>query len=144
MFTLANKRDQTKYCEIHEDHGHETNDCIDLWKEIEACVRKGRMAHLAKGAKIHNNSKSNQPSGSKDNSSLQIGWSRKTDTEAKPKNEIHMIRSVNTNAEKLRVLAPSITFSEDDPILEHYTGDNPLIITADVRTTHIYKIYVDG
>ncbi|GKB78111.1 reverse transcriptase domain-containing protein, partial [Tanacetum coccineum] len=51
MFAPANKRDRTKYCEFYEDHGHDTNDCIDLRKEIEACVRKGRMAHLEKGAK---------------------------------------------------------------------------------------------
>ncbi|GJR10203.1 reverse transcriptase domain-containing protein [Tanacetum coccineum] len=56
MFTPASKRDRTRYCEFHEDHGHETNDCIDLRKEIEACVRSGRLAHLAKGAKTHNNS----------------------------------------------------------------------------------------
>ena len=54
MFTPANKRDRTKYCEFHEDHGHDTNDCIDLRKEIETCVRKGHMAHLARGAKTHN------------------------------------------------------------------------------------------
>ncbi|GJV52732.1 hypothetical protein Tco_1448473 [Tanacetum coccineum] len=101
------------------------------------------MAHLAKRAKIHNNSQNNQPPVSKDNSSPQIGWSRKTETEAKPKNEIHMIRSVNMNAEKSRVLAPSITFSKDDPIPEHFTGDNPFI-TADVGTTYIHIIYVDG
>ncbi|GJT62341.1 reverse transcriptase domain-containing protein [Tanacetum coccineum] len=31
----------------------------------------------------------------------------------------------------------------DDPILEHCTGDNPLIITAEVGTTQIHRIYVD-
>ncbi|PWA39704.1 reverse transcriptase domain-containing protein [Artemisia annua] len=51
MFTPGNKRDKTKYCEFHEDHSHDTNDCIDLRKEIEMCVRKGRLSHLAKGAK---------------------------------------------------------------------------------------------
>ncbi|GJX06711.1 hypothetical protein Tco_0194643 [Tanacetum coccineum] len=55
MFAPVNKRDRTKYCEFHEDHDHDTNDCVDLRKEIEACVRKGRMAHLSRGAKIHNN-----------------------------------------------------------------------------------------
>ncbi|GKA63846.1 hypothetical protein Tco_0763452 [Tanacetum coccineum] len=104
MFTPGNKRDRTKYCEFHEDHGHDTNDCIDLRKEIEACVRKGRM--VAKGAKVHNNSQNNQSSRSKDNSSTQIGW--------------------------------------NDLIPEQCTGDNPLIITEDVGTTHIHRIYVDG
>ncbi|GJQ93086.1 reverse transcriptase domain-containing protein [Tanacetum coccineum] len=116
MFTPANKRDRTRYCEFHEDHGHDTNDCIDLRKEIEACIRKGRMAHLAKGAKTQNSNQNNLPSGSKDNSNPQIGWSRKTDTETKPK--------------KRDTYDPS--------------RDDPLIITADVGTTHIHIIYVDG
>ncbi|GJU92861.1 hypothetical protein Tco_1317617 [Tanacetum coccineum] len=38
MFAPANKRDRTKYCEFHEDHGHDTNDCIDLRKEIESLL----------------------------------------------------------------------------------------------------------
>ncbi|GKB73826.1 reverse transcriptase domain-containing protein [Tanacetum coccineum] len=144
MFTPSNKRDQTRYCEFHEDHGHDTNDCIDLPKDIKACVRKGRMAHLAKGAKTQNNNQNNQPSESKDNSNPQIGWSKKIDTETKPKNKIHMIQAVSANTDRARILFPDITFSEDDPIPEHCTGDNPLIITANVGTTHIHRIYVDG
>nr|GFC83766.1 reverse transcriptase domain-containing protein [Tanacetum cinerariifolium] len=77
MFTLASKKDRTKYCEFYEDHGHQTNDCIDLRKEIEACIRKGRMAHLARGAKTHNNSQNTQASGSKDTRNAQIEWGKK-------------------------------------------------------------------
>ena len=28
------KRDNTRYCEFHRDHGHRTDDCIQLRKEI--------------------------------------------------------------------------------------------------------------
>ncbi|GKA48059.1 hypothetical protein Tco_0741017 [Tanacetum coccineum] len=56
MFTPANKRDRTKYCDFYKDHGHDTNDCIDLRKEIETSVHNGRLSHLAKGAKTQNNS----------------------------------------------------------------------------------------
>ncbi|GJU92860.1 reverse transcriptase domain-containing protein [Tanacetum coccineum] len=55
-----------------------------------------------------------------------------------------MIRTVSTKAERLRVSFPCITLSEDDPIPENYSGDDPLIITADVRITHIHRIYMDG
>ncbi|GKD03574.1 hypothetical protein Tco_1178548 [Tanacetum coccineum] len=85
MFAPANKSYRTKYYEFHEDHDHDTNDCIDLRKEIKAC----------------------------------------------------------TKAEKSRVSFPSITFSKDDPIPENCSGDDPLIIMADVGTTRIHRIYVD-
>ena len=37
------KRDNTKYCEIHRDHGHRTDDCIQLRKEIEYLIRRGYL-----------------------------------------------------------------------------------------------------
>ena len=33
------KRDTTKYCEFHRDHGHQTDNCIQLRKEIEYLIR---------------------------------------------------------------------------------------------------------
>ena len=37
------KRDNTKYCEFHRDHGHQTNDCIWLRKEIKYLIRRGNL-----------------------------------------------------------------------------------------------------
>ena len=37
------KRDNTKYCEFHKDHGHRTDDCIQLRKEIEYLIRRGHL-----------------------------------------------------------------------------------------------------
>ena len=37
------KRDNTKYYEFHRDHGHRTNDCIQLRKEIEYLIRHGHL-----------------------------------------------------------------------------------------------------
>ena len=34
------KRDNTRYCEFHRDHGHRTDDCIQLRKEIEYLIRR--------------------------------------------------------------------------------------------------------
>ena len=43
MKTDPAKRDITKYCEFHIDHGHRTNDCIQLKKEIKFLIRRGHL-----------------------------------------------------------------------------------------------------
>ena len=43
MKTDPKKRDLTKYCEFHRDHGHQTDDCIQLRKEIEYLIRCGHL-----------------------------------------------------------------------------------------------------
>ena len=43
MKTDPTKRGSTKYCEFHRDHGHRTNDCIKLRKEIEYLIRCGHL-----------------------------------------------------------------------------------------------------
>ena len=41
--TDPTKRDNTKYCEFHRDHWHQTDDCIQLEKEIEYLIRWGYL-----------------------------------------------------------------------------------------------------
>ena len=43
MKTDPTKRDLTKYCEFHRDHGHRTDDCIQLRKEIEYLIQRGHL-----------------------------------------------------------------------------------------------------
>ena len=38
------RRDDTKYCEFHKDHGHQTDDCIQLDKEIKYLIRRGHLS----------------------------------------------------------------------------------------------------
>ncbi|PWA83499.1 reverse transcriptase domain-containing protein [Artemisia annua] len=89
MFAPAHQRDRTRYCEFHNDHGHDTNDCIDLRKEIEACIKSGRLSHLAKGAKAQSNNQSPRPSGAPERGKNLIDWKQKI-VEPKETNEILM------------------------------------------------------
>ncbi|XP_065617772.1 uncharacterized protein LOC136062541 [Quercus suber] len=34
------------YCQYHQDHGHTTEDCRDLWIHLEQLVSKGKLRHL--------------------------------------------------------------------------------------------------
>ena len=43
MRTDLTKRDITKYYEFHRDHGHRTDDYIQLKKEIEFLIRHGHL-----------------------------------------------------------------------------------------------------
>ena len=37
---------QNLYCHYHQDHGHTTEDCRNLWDHLEQLVREGRLKHL--------------------------------------------------------------------------------------------------
>ena len=40
------KKDNTRYCEFHMDHGHRTDYCIQLRKEIEYLIRRGYLRRV--------------------------------------------------------------------------------------------------
>jgi hypothetical protein len=40
------KRDQNKFCEYHGDHGHSTEDCMVLRREIENFVQNGKLVRF--------------------------------------------------------------------------------------------------
>jgi hypothetical protein len=46
MRAPADKRDTTRYCNYHQDHGHETEDCVSLQIEIEKMIRGGKLARF--------------------------------------------------------------------------------------------------
>jgi hypothetical protein len=46
MKTDLFKRDQSKFCEYHADHGHSTEDCISLHREIEVFIQNGRLVRF--------------------------------------------------------------------------------------------------
>nr|XP_023893128.1 uncharacterized protein LOC112005107 [Quercus suber] len=40
------KRNQDRYCQYHQDHGHATEDCRNLWNYLDQLVWEGRLKHL--------------------------------------------------------------------------------------------------
>ena len=39
-------RNQNLYCHYHQDHGHTTEDCRNLWDHLEQLVQEGKLKHL--------------------------------------------------------------------------------------------------
>ena len=40
------KHSQSLYCQYHQDHGHTTEDCRNLWNHLDQLVREGKLRHL--------------------------------------------------------------------------------------------------
>ncbi|GJS52503.1 reverse transcriptase domain-containing protein [Tanacetum coccineum] len=48
MVGTLEKRNMNKFCDYHQDRGHNTNDCYHLKKQIKEALASGRLAHLVK------------------------------------------------------------------------------------------------
>ncbi|GJY69036.1 reverse transcriptase domain-containing protein [Tanacetum coccineum] len=48
MVGTPKKRNMNKFCDYHQDWGHNTNDCYHRKKQIKEAVASGRLAHLVK------------------------------------------------------------------------------------------------
>ena len=38
------KRNKSKHCCFHHDHGHDTDECYDLKQQIEVLIKQGKFA----------------------------------------------------------------------------------------------------
>nr|GEV43713.1 reverse transcriptase domain-containing protein [Tanacetum cinerariifolium] len=51
MVTPVEKRSSNKFCDFHNDKGHNIDECMQLKKQIEELVRAGKLSHLIKEIK---------------------------------------------------------------------------------------------
>ncbi|XP_071694719.1 uncharacterized protein [Rutidosis leptorrhynchoides] len=61
-------RDKRKFCDFHDDYGHETNECRHLIERVVAELKRGRLQHLKKSVKAQ----ADKPKGEKE-----YPWQRK-------------------------------------------------------------------
>ena len=69
LHSSPNVRNKNKYCRFHKDHGHNTEDCRDLKKQIEELIWKGKLQkYVKKGeySKFRDDNKAQHESFSRD------------------------------------------------------------------------------
>ena len=54
MRTKPNKHDRNKFYEYHNDHGHSTEDCMVLKREIESFVNSGGLMRFLVNERAQN------------------------------------------------------------------------------------------
>ena len=150
------RRDDTKYCEFHKDHGHRTDDCIQLKKEIEYLIRRGHLSRYvaSEGRERVQPLPPRQPTPVQHQPPLgeihviSEGFAGGGESSTARKAHLHSIRSGETlevqTVSKLPRLDTTITFSDFDMEgCQHPHGD-PLVIKTIVANKMIHRVLVDN
>ena len=149
------KRDDTKYCEFHKGHGHRTNDCIQLKKEIEYLIRRGHLSRYvaSKGQKQVQPPPPRQPTPVQHQPPLgeihviSGGFAGGGDSSSARKAHLRNIilgetLEVQTVSKHPR-LDTIITFSDFDMEGYQHPHDDPLVIKIIVANKTIHRVLVD-
>ncbi|KAL2467122.1 Ribonuclease H [Abeliophyllum distichum] len=122
MWVPPHRRDETKYCKFHRDHGHDTEDCQQLKEEIERLIKRGQLSKFVKADKEKGKEAEyrQQPPPSCWSYKCHRGW--------------HCRRRFSQN----------ITFNDED--LEGVTcpHDDALVIVADIADFDVKRVLVDN
>ncbi|GJS05657.1 hypothetical protein Tco_0322165 [Tanacetum coccineum] len=130
MVTSVEKRSSNKFCDFYNDKGYNTDECMQLKKQIEELVRAGKLSHLIKEIK-----QGRDPP--------KVG---KKEVPAKDQSmEIYMEqpwhRMTRQKVTQSFECVSEITF----PPLTTSSGiEGPLIIEAKIGGHMIHRMYVDG
>ncbi|GJW42848.1 reverse transcriptase domain-containing protein [Tanacetum coccineum] len=130
MVTPVEKRDPSKYCEFHSDTGHNTNECMQLRKQIDEMIKAGKLSQFIK--ELKQNDKPKAP--------------KKGEASGKDKPlTILMIQPWE------RVAKPRITqsFSPETamsfpPLSEEDGTESPMIVEVEMGGHFMHRVYIDG
>ncbi|GJU44071.1 reverse transcriptase domain-containing protein [Tanacetum coccineum] len=130
MVTPVEKRSSNKFCDFHNDKGHNTDECMQLKKQIEELVRAGKLSHLIKEIK-------------QGRDQTKVG---KKEAPAKDKSlAIYMVqpwhRTTRQKVTQIFARDSEITFP---PLTTSKGTEGPLVIEAEIGGHMIHRMYVDG
>ena len=150
------KRDNTKYCEFHRDHGHRTDDCRQLRKEIEYLIRCEYLRHFVESEgqvqvqlpppPRQTTIQHQQPLG--EIHVISGGFAGGGESSFARKAHLRSIRSGEVmevqTVSKMPRLDTTITFSDSDLEGCQHPHDDPLVIRAVVANKTIHRVLVDN
>nr|GFB81286.1 reverse transcriptase domain-containing protein [Tanacetum cinerariifolium] len=130
MVTPVEKRNGNKFCNFHNDKGHNTDECMQLKKQIKELVRAGKLSHLIKEI---NQGREQPKTGRKE-------------AAAKDKpTTIYMVRSWQRTVKQKITQSfnqgKEITFP---PLANSHGTEGPLVIEAEVGGHTIHRMYIDS
>ena len=114
-----------KFCDYHQDRGHNTNDCYQLKKVIEEAVASGKLAHLVKDIRQGNQ----RDKGIAKGKAKVISMVRSHGYKKRPYERVE------------HWMGNEIAFP---PIPRYQLVDTPIIVEATIEGFQVRRVYVDG
>ncbi|XP_077226391.1 uncharacterized protein LOC143859619 [Tasmannia lanceolata] len=173
MLSKGNKRDKSKYCRFHGDHGHDTDECRHLKEEIELLINRGYLRKYVKEDDRRREQRERSPRGQSPRGSAPPSARDKSPAPASPRPEIHRslpngvintimggpaaggtssstqkayarrVNAVHTCDKKMKI-ENEISFSDTDLNNLILPHDDALVITMLVANWELKKILVDN
>ena len=150
------RRDNTKYCEFHKGHGHRTNDCIQLKKEIKYLIQRGHLNRYVASKEQERVQPPPPCYPTPVQHQLPLGeihvifggFARGGESSSARKAHLRSIRSGETlevqTVSKLPRLDTTITFSDFDMEGCQHPHDDLLVIKTIVANKTINRVLVDN
>ena len=140
-----NKRNRSKYCRFHRDHGHDTDKCFDLKQQVENLIRQGKLkSFLGRDHKDEAEESSRPPLGE----IRVIIEGNSTDQSYKSKQAyLKVVQSVQLSGRSPRAKSMDeqpITFTDEDAERIHHPYDDAIVITLLIADYTTKRVLVDN
>ncbi|KAJ9548227.1 hypothetical protein OSB04_020770 [Centaurea solstitialis] len=139
-------KDQTKWCDFHNDHGHNTDDCISLKKEIAYLKSNGHLKNLLEDSSKRPTSPVpakvvNCITGGSDVCGLTYSAAKR---HAREGPEGHPIPSESRSTDDKELDATKISFDIEDMSDAHQKHHDALVIQLTIGNCLTKRVLIDG
>ena len=148
----SSKRNQNLYCHYHQDHGHTTENCRNLWNHLDQLVREGKLRHLLHPSSSHLGQAIQEPR--KDVSlrppmgTIHVILTAPRRTVSFPSRVMPVARLSAEDGEKeskrsKKGSSPVLGFSDEDKIGTIQPYDDALVVTLRIGGFDVKRVLVD-
>jgi hypothetical protein len=157
LLTDPNKRPRDKYCCFHRDHGHNTEDCYDLKRQIEELIKQGKLQRFVKRGQ-----REGRPQGARQQRppvealprpplgeihvitrGMAAGGTSCSSRKAYAR-QIHNVLVTQKNNKKPRLEDLPITFTEEDACKVFHPHDDALVVTLEIAGYSTRHVLIDN
>uniref|UniRef100_A0A2N9FPT8 Reverse transcriptase domain-containing protein n=1 Tax=Fagus sylvatica TaxID=28930 RepID=A0A2N9FPT8_FAGSY len=157
LLTNPDKRAKDKYCRFHRDHGHNTDDCYDLKRQIEELIKQGKLQRFverdqregrppqARPQRPPVEDRPRPPMGEIHmiNGGMAAGGTSRSSRKAYAR-QIHNVLVTQKANKTPRLEDLPITFTEEDARKVVHPHDDALVVTLEIAGYSTRRVLIDN